>query len=89
MFADQFKAWIRTRGAAGRRRRRDQFRIRYDYSTTMDEGSFTMRCRCGAPGCRQVVRDFSELPAGIQEYYLSQGLVMNFMARWDLAREAR
>jgi Zn-dependent oligopeptidase len=55
----------------------------------MDEGSFTMRCRCGAPGCRQVVRDFSELPAGIQEYYLSQGLVMNFMARWDLAREAR
>jgi hypothetical protein len=53
--------------------------IRYDYSTTMDEKSFTMRCRCGAPGCRQVVRDFSELPAGIQEYYLSRGLVMSFI----------
>ena len=55
--------------------------IRYDYSTTMDEKSFTMRCRCGAPGCRQVVRDFSELPQGIQEYYLSRGLVMSFIAK--------
>jgi hypothetical protein len=68
--------------------------IRYDYSTTMDEKSFTMRCRCGAPGCRQVVRDFSELPAGIQEYYLSRGLVMSFMlrgcgARCRLARRGR
>jgi uncharacterized protein len=55
--------------------------IRYDYSTTMDEQSFTMPCRCGAPGCRQVVSDFAELPAGIQEYYLSRGLVMSFIAR--------
>jgi hypothetical protein len=47
--------------------------IRYDYSTTMDEKSFTVACRCGPPGCRQVVTDFAELPAGIQEYYLSRG----------------
>ena len=55
--------------------------IRYDYSTTMDEKSFTMPCRCGAPGCRQVVTDFTELPGGVQEYYLSQGLVMSFIVR--------
>lgn len=55
--------------------------IRYDYSTTMDEKSFIMLCRCGAPGCRQVVGDFAELPAPIQNYYLSQGLVMSFIAR--------
>jgi hypothetical protein len=55
--------------------------IRYDYSTTMDEKSFTMACRCGAPECRQVVTDFAELPAGIQQYYLSRGLVMGFIAR--------
>jgi hypothetical protein len=55
--------------------------IRYDYSTTMDEKSFTMACRCGAPECRQVVEDFAELPAGIQQYYLSRGLVMGFIAR--------
>jgi hypothetical protein len=55
--------------------------IRYDYSTTMDEKSFTMHCRCGARGCRRVVTDFSELPTGVQEFYLSQGLVMSFIAR--------
>ena len=54
--------------------------IRYDYSTTMDEKCFTMRCECGAPGCRRVVTDFSELPAEVQEFYLSRGLVMSFIA---------
>ncbi len=53
--------------------------IRYDYSTTMDEKSFTMRCRCGAPSCRRVVTDFSELPTDVQEYYLRRGLVMSFI----------
>jgi hypothetical protein len=70
--------------------------IRYDYSTTMDEKSFTMRCRCGAPGCRQVVTDFSELPVAVQEYYVRRGLVMSFIVRrlrgvraastWELAK---
>jgi hypothetical protein len=55
--------------------------IRYDYSTTMDEKSFTMACHCGAPECRQVVTDFTELPGGLQDYYLSRGLVMGFIAR--------
>jgi uncharacterized protein len=55
--------------------------IQYDYSTTMDEQSFTMNCRCGAPGCRGVVTDFSELPTAAQEYYLRRGLVMSFIVQ--------
>jgi len=55
--------------------------IRFDYSTTMDEKSFTMGCRCGAPGCRRVVTDFSDLPAGVQDYYLVRGLVVSFIVR--------
>jgi uncharacterized protein len=55
--------------------------ICFDYSTTMDEKSFTMVCRCGAPECRQIVMDFTELPAGIQHDYLSRGLVMGFIVR--------
>jgi hypothetical protein len=55
--------------------------ICFDYSTTMDEKSFTMRCQCGAPGCREVVTDFAELPATVQEYYLCRGLVMSFIVR--------
>ena len=55
--------------------------IRFDYSTTMDEKSFTMRCRCGTPSCRQVVTDFAELPAAVQEFYVCRGLVMSFIVR--------
>jgi len=55
--------------------------ICFDYSTTMDEKSFTMACRCGAPECRQVVTDYTELPERIQQYYLSRGLVMGFIVR--------
>lgn len=66
--------------------------IRYDYATTMDEHSFTMQCRCGVPGCRRVVTDFSELPTDVQQYYLSRGLVMSFIVKRlrgiDLTRAA-
>ena len=60
---------------------RPEEEIRYDYSTTMDEKSFTMLCRCGAPSCRQIVTDFSELPADVQEFYVSRKLVMSFIIR--------
>jgi uncharacterized protein len=53
--------------------------IRFDYSTTMEEHSFTMRCLCGAPGCRHIIADFSSLPAMVQERYLKLGIVMNFI----------
>jgi hypothetical protein len=55
--------------------------IRYDYSTTMEEHSFTMECRCGAPTCRKWVRDFSTLPPALQEYYIAQGVVMDFIRK--------
>ena len=55
--------------------------ICFDYSTTMDEKSFTMACRCGTPECRKMVTDFAELPAGTQQYYVTRGLVMGFIAR--------
>ena len=44
------------------RRIRPGQEIRYDYSTTMEEHSVTMQCLCGAPTCREWVRDFSTLP---------------------------
>ncbi len=55
--------------------------IRFDYSTTMEEQSFTMQCRCGAPGCRRVVADFSALPPEKQREYMREGIVMSFIAR--------
>lgn len=53
--------------------------IRFDYSTTMEEQSFTMDCLCGAAQCRRVIRDFSTLPQHIQERYLDLGIVMSFI----------
>lgn len=55
--------------------------ISFDYSTTMDEQSFTMDCLCGAPGCRKVIGDFSTLPAATQERYIAQRIVMNFILK--------
>ena len=53
----------------------------FDYSTTMEEQSFTMRCLCGAAGCRHVIADFSALPSQVQQRYLSQGIVMSFIVK--------
>ncbi len=53
--------------------------IRFDYSTTMEEHSFTMHCLCGALDCRHVVRDFSTLPQDVQHEYIRQGVVMSFI----------
>jgi uncharacterized protein len=55
--------------------------IRFDYSTTMDERSFTMRCLCGALDCRRIIADFSSLPEEVREHYLEAGIVMGFIAR--------
>ncbi len=54
--------------------------IRFDYSTTMEEQSFTMRCLCGAASCRGMVRDFSTLPAELRQRYIAHQIVMGFIA---------
>jgi len=55
--------------------------ICFDYSTTMEEQSFTMNCGCGTLRCRRVIADFSTLPREVQEEYLDNGIVMGFIAR--------
>jgi hypothetical protein len=55
--------------------------IRFDYSTTMDEGYWTMECRCGAAHCRGRVTDFHELPDEVRARYLALRIVQGFIAR--------
>jgi hypothetical protein len=55
--------------------------IRFDYSTTMEEQSFTMHCLCGAPECRSIIGDFSMLPLEVRARYLAQGIVMGFIQK--------
>jgi hypothetical protein len=55
--------------------------ICFDYSTTMAENFWTMRCLCGSPQCRGTVKDFRDLPPPVQKRYLDLGLVQRFIAR--------
>ncbi len=56
--------------------------IVFDYSTTIgDDDVWTMRCRCGAAGCRRTIRNFGSLPAALRSYYLANGFVPRFIVR--------
>jgi hypothetical protein len=49
--------------------------IAFDYSTTLDEGDFTMECRCGSPACRGIVGDGRDLPEDVWRRYLDLGIL--------------
>ena len=53
--------------------------LRFDYSTTMSERRWTMRCRCGASACRGTVTDFPDLPLDLRLHYLGLGIVQPFI----------
>lgn len=55
--------------------------IFYDYSTTMDEHCWTMRCDCRQATCRHVVEDFRVLPDLVRIRYLCLNIVQLFIAR--------
>ncbi len=55
--------------------------ICFDYSTTMDDGIWTLDCLCGHATCRHVVTDFKTLDPDIQTNYLARGIVPRFIAR--------
>lgn len=63
--------------------------IRFDYSTTMEEQSFTMQCLCHSPLCRGLVRDFSTLPPSVKAHYLSLKVVMNFIQAAAMQKSGR
>jgi SET domain len=51
----------------------------WDYSTTLSNTSFYMRCQCGAPQCRQVIGDFAFLEPDLQERYRALNLVPTYL----------
>ena len=53
-----------------------------DYSTTIgDDDVWRMRCRCGQPSCRRLIRNFGSLPAELRAHYLTNGFVPPFIVR--------
>jgi hypothetical protein len=83
---------------AGLREDRDMIALRdiemeeeicFDYSTCTSEQLWTMPCQCGATSCRQTIGDFHDLPAALQERYLSRGVVQRFIIREIFERATR
>ena len=51
----------------------------WDYSTSMYERHWTMKCNCGSPACRKIIKDFDLLPNHVQDKYLSMQIVLPFI----------
>lgn len=56
--------------------------IVWDYSTTMLERHWVMKCSCGSETCRGSVTDFDTLPAGLQKKYIDLGIVQPFILQY-------
>jgi SET domain-containing protein len=53
--------------------------LTYDYSTTMLERDWHLKCKCNKEKCRKVVVDFDRLPKVTQQYYLGLNVVQGFI----------
>jgi uncharacterized protein len=54
----------------------------WDYSTSMLERHWTMKCACGEQNCRNIVRDFDFLPKYLQEKYIQLNIVLPFIVHF-------
>lgn len=63
--------------------------IYFDYSTSMWEDCWAMRCKCGSKICRGLVRDFNLLPYERRQYYLSRKVVQSFIVDRLYGRKSR
>ena len=55
--------------------------ITFDYATTQAGGYWQMECHCGTPTCRRTIRDFGDLPAQAQDYYIKHQAVLPYLLK--------
>jgi hypothetical protein len=61
-----------------RRIRRDE-EILFDYSTTIQDPTWSMSCACGARSCRKLIGSFRDLPNGIKTRYTKLQIVPRYL----------
>ena len=54
--------------------------ITWDYSTTLFNNPWTMRCECRSPVCRQEIGEFSQLPQWLQRRYQALDIIPPYLA---------
>ncbi len=52
----------------------------WDFSTSMMERSWKMKCNCKEKNCRSVIQDFDTLPQNVQLEYLNMDIVLPFIS---------
>jgi hypothetical protein len=62
--------------------------LRWDYSTTMMEKHWTMKCKCNASSCRETITDFDTLPKSLQKKYISMNIVQDYIIR-EIGRDMK
>lgn len=53
--------------------------LRWDYSTSMLEHHWKMKCSCNKETCRGIIGDFNRLPKVLQKKYTDMGIVQQFI----------
>jgi len=61
----------------------------WDYSTSMLERHWTMKCSCGENNCRKIITDFDLLPKQLQEKYLEMNIVLPFISHFIQYQRAK
>ena len=51
----------------------------WDYSTSMLERHWTMKCNCGTAVCRGIIKDFDLIPEALQQKYIRLNIVLPFI----------
>lgn len=63
--------------ALGEIRKGDE--LLWDYSTSMLERHWVMKCKCGSINCRSIITDFDLIPEFLQKEYIDAGIVMPYI----------
>jgi SET domain-containing protein len=53
--------------------------ITYDYSTTMYNDSWSIKCHCGSKKCRGYIKEFKYLPSKIKMKYYHLGILPSYI----------
>ncbi len=61
--------------------------ITWDYSTTIFENSWKMRCDCRTSLCRKTVGDFALLDESVQKKYADLGIIPPYIRAYLLSKE--
>lgn len=61
----------------------------WDYSTSMLERHWTMKCHCREKNCRGIIQDFDLLPKDLQEKYLQLNIVLPFIVHYIRYQHAK